>query len=263
MKKLCQTLNLILLQLMVCLFYFSDAFAQDIYVGVKGGISIPNINGGNKDQNIAFRSRIAPSISLFTCSELKNQFAIQIECSYAGYGGIRNGYQKIDSGMINYRVPASDTLWADFKYELAFYYFDVPVLAKYTIPIEKKFKLSFALGPDIGILLGAKTKTNGTSQVYTDTYGTPLTDKNGTPLPPIDFNSNKKITSEVNMLNAGITGGIGFMNDLNSGELSLEIRGSYGLTNIWKDTRNGESHNYCFLIAVGYRMKYYTFKKKL
>lgn len=75
-----------------------------------------------------------------------------------------------------------------------------------------------------------------------------------TPLGPGEqsFDANNDVTSNIKRFNFGITGGIGFTEEIGFGELFLDVRGAYGLTNVQKYSKDGKSHNGYVLIALGY-----------
>ena len=66
------------------------------------------------------------------------------------------------------------------------------------------------------------------------------------------FNATTDVTSSVKKFNSGITGGIGYAQGIGYGQLFLDIRGAYGLTDIQKDPQDGSSHSGYVLIALGY-----------
>jgi hypothetical protein len=247
-------------------FYFHNSaslFAQDIFAGIKGGINTPYLRGGNSEESKGFKSRVAPTIGIMSSIEFKNQFALQLEVSYMGQGGVKSGIQSIDSGIINYPGLPSGTLYADYQNSIILNYIEIPLLLKYSFTIEKQFNLFFDAGPNIGFLLGAKNKTSGTSQIYIDKEGTPLTDANGNIVSSHDFTSSTKITDEFNTINFSITGGIGVSNEFSSGELSLEFRGEFGFTDLQKDPLNGNNRTGCLIVVLGYRINAYSVKRRL
>jgi len=262
MKRVCLIAILILLQICAFLFQkYTELSAQDTYIGIKAGPSIPSLKGGTTEESKGYKSRLAPVIGITSSIEFKSQLALQLEISYVGQGGVKNGTQLITPGMINYPGLPSFDLYADFKNMVVLNYIEVPILAKYSIPVEKLFNVFFDAGPNFGFLISAKTKTSGSSQVYTDKEGTPLNDQLGKPLPPADFDRNTNIKKDLNTLNIGVTGGAGIINEFETGELLIELRASYGFSDIQKDPENGKNHTGNLIITLGYRLKYNPFKK--
>jgi hypothetical protein len=131
-------------------------------------------------------------------------------------------------------------------------------MVKYNIPFNKSQKLYLDFGPYIGFLLNAKQKTSGSSIVYADAAGTqPVTvdPQTGQPF-TVPFNASTDITSDINTVNFGLTGGAGFEQMFNSSEVFLDVRGAYGLTVIQKVSANGNSHNGNLLIDLGYALHF-------
>ena len=62
--------------------------------------------------------------------------------------------------------------------------------------------------------------------------------------------------NSINLTNFGLTGGVGFGQMVNSGEIFLDVRGAYGLTVIQKESANGSSHNGNLLIDLGYALHF-------
>jgi hypothetical protein len=253
---------LILFQTGTFLFQnYTELSAQDIYLGIKAGPSIPSLKGGTTEQSKGYKSRLAPVIGIMSSIEFKSQLALQLEVSYVGQGGVKKGTQLITPGMISYPGLPSIDLYANFKNNVVLNYIEVPILAKYSVPVEKIFKVFFDAGPNFGFLISAKTKTSGSSQIYIDKDGTPLNDQQGKPLPPADFDKNTNIKEDLKKLNIGITGGVGIVNEFETGELLLELRGSYGFSDIQKDPANGKNHTGGLIVTIGYRIKQKPFRK--
>ena len=74
------------------------------------------------------------------------------------------------------------------------------------------------------------------------------------PVVPVaqSFNANTDVTSSINTINAGFTGGIGITKKIGFGDFFIDVRGGYGLTIVQKDTQDGSIHIGSLLIAIGY-----------
>jgi hypothetical protein len=232
-------------------------FAQGIRLGARGGLSIPSLQGGNTEQSKGYKSRLGPDFGFFTDLVFTHHFSLEIELLYVGQGGVKKGIQSIPAGSLSgsgLPVPTDMTLYANFKNESILNYAEIPFLAKYSFDAGKSFRIYIDGGPNLGILVSARTKSSGLSLIYSDNLGTPLT-IGGQPLPPVDFGGETSIKSDVHTLNFGIAGGLGISRSLGPGEISLNGRGSYGLTNIQKGTDNGDNRTGCLVIALGYSVK--------
>jgi hypothetical protein len=71
-------------------------------------------------------------------------------------------------------------------------------------------------------------------------------------LPPQNFDQTTDITSDIKTVNTGITGGIGISSQILNGEVILDIRGSYGFTNIQKNSLNGKNNTGGLVVTIGY-----------
>ena len=56
-------------------------------------------------------------------------------------------------------------------------------------------------------------------------------------------------------MNIGITGGVGISRTFGPGDLILDLRGSYGFSDVQKDPINGKNHTGCLVISLGYALK--------
>ena len=96
----------------------SKLFSQSVMVGVKGGLSFPQLKGGNSPQSEGYTSRSAATFGGFINYELSSRFTLQGEVLFSGQGGKRNGMQPIFSeNLSGLPVPADINLHADFQNE--------------------------------------------------------------------------------------------------------------------------------------------------
>ena len=90
--------------------------------------------------------------------------------------------------------------------------------------------------------------------MYADKAGTqPVTVNplNGQPY-AAPFDAETEITSQINKINLGLTGGAGFTQRLIFGELVLDVRCAYGLSTIQHNPDNGDNHIGNLLVSIGY-----------
>lgn len=232
-------------------------FGQETNVGIKGGISIPNLS--SSDTNILskdYKSRTAVNFGGFIELGVNEKFSVQSEINYAGQGGIREGVQPITQPLPGLpALPAGSYFFGDFKNTAKLNYLEVPVLAKYKFGSKGKPRFYLNGGVFYGYLLNAKTITEGSSTIYVDEKKTPLLlPPLGTAIPPVSFNAETDIKKDVHTNNFGITGGGGFL--IPSGKKNnfiIDIRISRGLREIQKDTlTNGSSRTGNFVVSFGY-----------
>jgi len=238
----------------VCGLTYSDAFSQSVVLGFRGGLSIPNLKGGDTPQSEGYTSRLAPTFGAFISYELNSRFALRGEVSFAGQGGQRNGMQPIFAeNLAGLPVPPGMDLYADFENETILDYLEIPVLACYSIIRDRSgFDVYVDAGPYLGILLSADVVTDGTSTIYSDKAGTMPLEIEGHPLPPQDFDNKVDIADKLNDVNVGITGGVGTNYTLGRHQLILDLRGSFGFIPIQADKENGSNYTGAVYITLGY-----------
>ena len=236
----------------------SMLFSQILNIGIKGGFSVPQLaDNGSNEISRGYKSRFAPAFGVYLNNYFSTNFAIQLEVLYVGQGGKRNELQPIPSEeLTGLPVPPGMNLYADFENTAILNYLEIPLLAKYTIHLSDIINIYGDLGPYLGILLNAKTETNGTSKIYIDKDGNmPLTDQLGNPLPAMNFDSERTVTDDIKSTNFGLTGGIGIGFDIGTSELNLDIRGSGGFTHIQKDEKNGKNTTGALVVTAGYSIE--------
>ncbi|NNE65873.1 MAG: PorT family protein [Pyrinomonadaceae bacterium] len=251
-----KTLLFILLTAMMTSF----VYAQDkrkTYVGFKGGVSIPQLSGGDDNElSRDFKSRVAPNFGGFVEIAVSDRFSVQPEVNYAGQGGKRVGIQPVTQPVPGLPpLPNGAFYYGDFKNTAKLTYVEVPVLAKYKFGDSDKPRIYINGGPFYGRLVDAKTETAGSSTLFLDRDGQipVLLPPNGTPLPPIPFDATTDIMDDVNKNNFGLTGGGGLEIPFGKNYMQFDVRVSRGLRSIQKDTvANGSSKTGNIVISVGF-----------
>lgn len=227
--------------------------AQDIWIGVEGGPSIPRLQGGDNEISRGYSSRLAPNFGLIGEYYLSDQASIVIGLNYSGQGGQRNGMQPITQAPEGLpALPPGQYLYGDFKNESILNYLEIPLMAKYEWLCSEQWRFFVEGGPFIGFLLEAKEKTRGSSMVYADKYGLmPLT-----PM-PVSFDADTDVKEDLNELNWGLTAGIGMAYIMNKRhQIFVEARGEYGFATVQKNTeRDGSSNTGCAVFFLGYKYK--------
>jgi hypothetical protein len=245
MRKFLSTLFLVV----VGLTQAGKTIAQSTWVGVHGGLSIPDLSGGSGNAiSSDYTSRLAGNFGIQAEYGFTQKFSIDVELNYAGQGGKRDGLQPVTNLPQQYQslVPPGDYLYGNFKNTAAFDYLELPIMAR--LKWGKAFKFYVNAGPYLGLLLHAEEKTRGSSYIYEDSQGT-------TPISPapVDFTSNTNITSDIHKFNVGVTGGIGISQSFGGRNLVfLDGRFEYGLLNIQKYSEDGKDNTGNVLISLGY-----------
>src|SRR3954468_5387414 len=104
-RKLCPSL----IFLIGNLFTFQHSSAQsDFALGVKGGISIPNLKGSdNNPVSKGWSTRLGPYAGIIAELPLNNKLCLQVELNYSSQGGKKNGTLAIPTGQFDTTVPIS------------------------------------------------------------------------------------------------------------------------------------------------------------
>lgn len=232
---------------------------RDVHVGFKGGVSIPNLVGGSGEEITKdYKSRFAYNFGGFVDMGISKRVSIQTGVDYAPQGGKREGIQPITAAIPGLPVlPPGSYFYAEFKNTAKLQYLEVPVMIKYTTkrPSGPQFYLNG--GPYVGFLLKATQETRGTSPIYVDKNKTPLLlPPAGTPFPPIPFDADTDVTDSLNRFNLGVTGGGGIKFPTGNNYFFVDVRASYGLRTLQKNTAtDGSSRTGNLVMSFGYAFK--------
>ncbi|HQT92388.1 MAG TPA: porin family protein [Candidatus Kryptobacter bacterium] len=223
-----------------------------VRIGIQGGLSVPDLSGGNNEISQGYTSRLAPNFGISADFGITNNFSIEPQVNFDGQGGQRNGLQPITNLPPELpALPNGDYYYASFNNMSILNYLEIPILVKYTFELGG-FGLDVNAGPYVGFLLNATEKTSGRSQIDVDKNGTPLT-VSGFLVPPQSFDASTDVTNSINQVNFGIAGGVGIILPVSTrGCLSLDLRGLYGLTNVQKYAQDGTSHTGNLVVSLGY-----------
>ena len=233
----------------------SEKSVSKFSLGAFGGLNIPDLTGGGGNPlSSGWSSRSGVAYGLTFNWNTGMHFGWRADVLYSSEGGQRNGMQALDASAFNPQAPAGTYLYANYNNESELNYLEIPVMAKYSFSLSKSSKLYIDFGPYVGFLLNAKQITSGSSIVYADATGTmPVTvnpQTGQTYAAPFDANTN--ITNQINTINFGLTGGIGFSQGVGFGSVFLDFRGAYGLTVVQKYSQNGNSHTGNLCMSLGY-----------
>ncbi len=240
----------------------SNAYAQKITLGAKGGLSIPNLTGGGTENplNAGYSSRMGADGGIYAEYHVTKPFSVSVGFEYSSQGGLKNKFQAFPfppEAIQIFPPPAPKYLYADFKSEAKIDYVLLPVLARYSWKLNKRSPLRIyaALGPFAGFLLSAHQVTSGSSLWYpSETKANPL------PLPAQSFDANTNIKDSLNTFNAGICGFVGISYSISRNQsIFIEGGGNYGFMSIQKGTGNGKNKTGAAVVTVGYA---YTLQDK-
>ncbi len=226
-------------------------------LGILVGPSVPNLSGGSNEISQDYVSRLALHFGVTLERDLSERLSIQPEIIFDQQGGQRNGLQPITSTSLP-PLPSGGYYYADFKNASILNYLEVPVLLYYKFG-GRQLQFQVNAGPYVGYLTSATQKTSGTSLIYIDKNRTPLTIPvppdytQSVQAPPQSFDASTDVTDSINRFNVGIQGGVGIAYPVSDSQnLSLEVHGLYGVTNIQRYAVDGTNHTGNLLISMGY-----------
>ena len=230
------------------------SFAQNrIDIGIKAGLSIPNLTSGDGDNPISsgYGSRLGPDAAIHVEFHLSKNFSIQPQLEYSSQGGKKDGDQafSVPPEMQALFPPGQvpPYLYANYKSEAKFNYLMVPILAKYHFPINARWNIYVAAGPFASFLLSAKNKTTGSSEVFLDKGH-----QQALPGGAQSFDNTENIKDDLRGFNAGISGHVGVACTVGKGSVFVEGGGNYGFIDIQKDKANGANKTGAAVVVIGY-----------
>ncbi|HEY2581396.1 MAG TPA: porin family protein [Mucilaginibacter sp.] len=242
---------------------FFNADAQDIALGVRGGISIPNLTSGGGDQtplNTGYSSRLGADFGVFAEFKFSDLFSIQPMLEYSAQGGKKDGLQAFPTpaqyAQAFYPNPAPQYLYANYNSTAKLNYLMLPVLAKFGWDLKSSpFRIYADAGPFLGYLIYAKQITTGSSEIYPPGgSGTQPPPAGTPPLPggPQSFDNTQDIKDQTHKANVGIEGNVGLAYKFKKSYIFIEGGGNYGFISIQKGTTNGNNNTGAGTVAVGY-----------
>lgn len=227
------------------------------FIGVKGGISIPNLTAGGSEENelnSGYSSIIGPNFAVFFETGLSKRFSLSTQLEYSAQGGKKNGFQAFPNPFTS--IVNAPYLYADFNSKAKINYLMLSELAKVNFPLgSSPFSFYVEVGPFAGLLMSAHEITSGKSDVYADKQQqVNLTQQYN--VGQVDFNNNENIKDQVHKGNFGIEGDVGFAYNFGMSKVFVEGGGNYGFLNIQKGTDNGKNNIGAATIRIGYAINF-------
>ena len=170
------TLNLLFTSL---LFSCLTVNAQNFALGIRGGISIPDLTAGSGNQNplnSGYSSKLGPDAGVTAEYKISSLISIQTMIRYSSQGGKKNALQALttpDHIVAMYPTGQSPLyLYANYNSKANLNYLMVPLLIKFGFNLKKSpFRIYTSEGLFVGYLINANQVTSGESQFYTDSSG--------------------------------------------------------------------------------------------
>lgn len=247
-----------ILPILTLLFFVSfDISAQSTSIGVRGGMSIPNLSGGSSDNplNSDFKSRVGGDAAIFADFGISSLFSIRPMIQFSQQGGKKDGFQAMPfpsqyAAMLPQGVPAPTYLWANFHNAAKFNYLLIPILANFgwNLSAESPVRLYVNAGPFAGFLLSAKQVTSGKDMLYLDAgKQMPL------PVGEQSLDATTDIKDQLHTFNAGVEGNVGVGYKLGKkSNVFIEGGFNYGLIKIQKGEANGKNNTGAGTVSLGY-----------
>jgi hypothetical protein len=264
-------------------------YSQTVNVGVRGGLSIPNvIAGGDNPLSKGYSSRFAGTGGIFAELGMNDLLSLRLGIEYSGQGGNRNGVQAMSSNQLMSSIanipgipPAMldqmgqilpGNFYADVKNTTKFDYLMIPLslqVGKDLGGAWKSWRVYVGAGPFVSFLLSAKQVSKGQSKLYADaTQSTTLwgiIPSEITQFIPDDVVpqlayaldsetpfGTTDIKSDLRKVNAGVQGDLGLSYQCNRNKFFLEVGGNYGFVRLQKEASNGSNHIGSATITLGY-----------
>jgi hypothetical protein len=235
-----------------------NAKAQDMSIGVRGGISIPNLTGGGSSEqnplNTGYSSRLGPDAGIFAEFNVSSLFSIQPMLEYSSQGGKKDGLQafptpaQISEAYVAQSQTAPTYLYANYKSVAKLNYLMLPVLAKFGMNFSNSpFRIYIDAGPFLGLLVSAHQVTSGMSDFYADAAG-----QQALPYGEQNFDNDQNIKDQLNKFNFGVEGNLGLAYKIKRSSIFIEGGGNYGFLNIQKGTANGKNETGAATASLGY-----------
>jgi hypothetical protein len=254
--------KIVIFTLFVLLNATNILLAQNqIEIGIKGGLSIPNLTSGNSNNpiNSGYSSRLGGDFAVQYEYYLSKRFSIQPQLEYSQQGGKKNGNQAFSvPAEMQMQFPTDAVpqyLYANYNSVAKINYLMLPILAKYHLNLGSKWQLYAGVGPFVSTVLSAKNISTGSSNIYLDSRQTQQ-------ISPVaqSFERNEDIKSELRSFNAGISGLLGLSYKLPTGAIFIEGGGNYGLVDIQKNGTNGNNKTGAAIINIGYLIRIKSLK---
>jgi len=248
----------------LCLLPSLSRAQHDISIGLKGGLSIPNLSAGEtkNDWNKDYISRIGPNFGAFVEIGLGRKFSLVPELMFSGQGGRRNTVQPMTIPEEYVAVfqtvfnTSNDYVFANLENVSRINYLQLPLHIKFAQPIALKQKLAVFIqaGPYIGYMVSAKQiVTSENLRVYSS--ADPQSEIEPQYVHTFFGSSVDTIIEAKKDLyawNYGVSGAIGFSYQLKKGKLSLEGGGNYGFRYIQKGDDHGKNRIGAGVVMLGY-----------
>jgi hypothetical protein len=235
------------------LFTTSNGISQNFKLGIKGGLSFPNLaSSGGSDVSEGYKTISGPDVGLIVEYRIAKNLFLESGLEFSTQGGQKSGLQTIPASpdLARYFPPGSNVqfLYANFASAVKLQYLMLPVLIKYTMDMDDAghWRLYWDGGVFGGLLITANASAKGTSRVYYDKGETSQVSSVA-----VQFDSTGNIKNQLNNANFGIQGNVGGLYHINSISYFIEAGGNYGFINLQKNSKNGNNYTGALIFRIG------------
>lgn len=249
MKKLIFYSSIFLLSIL-----FFSANAQNVAIGIQGGISIPNLTSGGSGATPLsenYSSRFGPDFGLYAEFKLADEFSIQPGLEYSSQGGKKDGLQAFPTNPEIAPLlpnPSAQYVYANYNSTAKLNYLMLPILGKYGWDLKSHFRVYVEFGPFLSYLLSANQVTSGSSYLYSDKAGTEPVPE----LPEQNFDKTTPIKDDLHTFDFGVEGNLGLAYKLKRSYIFVQAGGNYGFFNIQKEAEDGKNETGAATVSLGY-----------
>lgn len=248
----------LIITILLFILIVSNTSAQNS-IGIKGGISIPNLSAGSSVQNplnSGYSSRLGPDFAIFHDLEISKIFSLVSQLEYSSQGGKKDGLQAFPfpPEFAQFFPPgqAPKYLYADYKSEAKLNYFMLGELAKFNWHLgNSNCSFYFDGGPFAALLISAHQVTSGSSVIYAD-------EQMQQPLTPDaqSFDNKEDIKDSLHTGNFGVEADLGLSFSFGNSKIFIEGGGNYGFINIQKGSENGKNNTGAATVRIGYAVSF-------
>lgn len=230
--------------------------AQKIALGVRGGVSIPNLTTGGdvtNPLNDGYKSRFGPDFAVFAEFKVSKMFSLQPMIEYSAQGGKKTGIQAFPTPASTAAMfppgYAPTYLYAKYDNTAKLNYLMIPILAKFgwNLGSASPVRLYVNAGPFVSLLVSAHQVLEGTSPIYMDAEGQQVLDPTET-----KFDHNLDIKQNLRRANFGVQANVGVSYTIKRSSIFVEGGFNYGFVNIQKDAANGQNQTGAATASIGY-----------
>jgi hypothetical protein len=183
--------------IILALLLATSAFAQGISFGVKGGVNYTSLSGDDVPDGLGWKLGFGGGV--VAALNVMDMFVIQPEVLYTMKGG---------------EDP-------DEEYSFDLTYVEVPVLLKYSVPMEGMISPNFFVGPSLGILMSAEF-------------------------------AEEDVKDDLKTMDFGVVVGAGVDFDMGTGKVTLDGRYTLGLMSIDDSGEEQDWKNGAISVMLGY-----------